>query len=75
MSFVETKDSGDRRSRIDRRQFSYSFHIPERRFGMDRRSGVDRRGERYNNRGDKERRQTLQLFDNPISQGFKLLIT
>ena len=60
MSFVEATDSGGRRFGTDRRQFSYSFHIPERRFGMDRRSGVDRRSERYNNRGDKERRQTLQ---------------
>ena len=33
----------DRRSRIDRRQFSYDFHIPERRSGKERRKGVDRR--------------------------------
>jgi hypothetical protein len=36
-------DKGGRRSGIDRRQFSYSEHIPERRSGADRRSGKDRR--------------------------------
>ena len=36
-------DNGGRRSGIDRRQFSYDFHIPERRSGKDRRSGNDRR--------------------------------
>ncbi len=33
----------DRRSRYNRRQFSYAGHIPERRMGEDRRSGFDRR--------------------------------
>ena len=32
----------DRRSGIDRRQFSYTKHIPERRTCKDRRSGIDR---------------------------------
>jgi hypothetical protein len=36
-------DNGRRRSGIERRQFSYNGHIPERRSGMDRRSGNDRR--------------------------------
>ena len=36
-------DNGGRRSGIERRQFSYDFHIPERRSGKDRRSGLDRR--------------------------------
>ena len=36
-------DNGGRRSGIDRRQFSYSGHMPERRSGEDRRSGGDRR--------------------------------
>ncbi len=31
------------RSGIDRRQFSYSYHIPERRSGKERRRGFDRR--------------------------------
>jgi len=32
-----------RRSGVDRRTFSYTCYIPERRKGMDRRSGRDRR--------------------------------
>jgi hypothetical protein len=39
----ELRDNGGRRSGIDRRQFSYSDHIPERRSGQERRSGPDRR--------------------------------
>jgi len=38
-----TDDNGGRRSGIERRRFSYSDHIPERRSGRDRRSGKDRR--------------------------------
>jgi len=43
------RDNGGRRAGIDRRHFSYTGHIPERRSGedrretLDRRSGVDRR--------------------------------
>ena len=33
----------DRRVGGDRRAFSYSLYIPERRNGKDRRSGMDRR--------------------------------
>jgi len=36
-------DNGGRRSGIERREFSYNAHIPERRSGKDRRSGLDRR--------------------------------
>ena len=36
-------DTGGRRSGIDRRQFSYSYHIPEKRSSKDRRNGIDRR--------------------------------
>jgi hypothetical protein len=39
-------DRGGRRSGIDRRQFSYSMHIPERRGDVERRSCVDRRMDR-----------------------------
>lgn len=34
-------DKGCRRSGMDRRQFSYDAHIPERRYGQDRRGGKD----------------------------------
>ena len=36
-------DNGARRSGIERRQLSYTAHIPERRSGKERRSGLDRR--------------------------------
>jgi hypothetical protein len=41
--FFSLADNGGRRSGMDRRRFSYSAHIPERRQGLDRRSGRDRR--------------------------------
>ena len=37
------KDTGGRRSDIERRSFSYSDHIPERRHKKDRRTPEDRR--------------------------------
>lgn len=43
-------DNGGRRSGIDRRQFSYSGYLPERRNGEDRRSGEDRRAIRKDRR-------------------------
>jgi hypothetical protein len=36
-------NNGGRRKKIERRQFSYTVHIPERRSGVDRRSPEDRR--------------------------------
>jgi hypothetical protein len=36
-------DNGGRRLDIDRRQFSYTDHIPDRRSGQERRSAMDRR--------------------------------
>jgi hypothetical protein len=36
-------DNGGRRSGIDRHQYLYNRHIPERRSGEERRSGNDRR--------------------------------
>jgi len=36
-------DNGGRRSGIERREFLYDQHIPERRSGKDQRSGLDRR--------------------------------
>lgn len=41
---VYMSDQGGRRSGIERRQFSYSAHSPERRKGHDRRRHPDRRG-------------------------------
>jgi hypothetical protein len=36
-------DNEGRRSGGDRRNYSYTLHIPERRIGKDRRGGDDRR--------------------------------
>ena len=36
-------DNGGRRSGGERRNYSYTLHIPERRSGNDRRNGIDRR--------------------------------
>ena len=36
-------DNGGRRSGGDRRNYSYSIHLPERRTNRDRRDGIDRR--------------------------------
>jgi len=36
-------DNGGRRSGGDRRKYSYTLYIPERRNGKDRRDGKDRR--------------------------------
>ncbi len=36
-------DNGGRRTGLDRREFSYTNHLPERRLESDRRSGNDRR--------------------------------
>jgi hypothetical protein len=36
-------DNGGRRSGGDRRKYSYTVYIPERRSGKDRRDGKDRR--------------------------------
>ena len=48
-------DNG-RRSGIERRRFSYTNYLPERRHGGDRRSGDDRRKKLYANIKDIERR-------------------
>lgn len=39
----DVENGGRRVSRNDRRSYSYTVYIPERRSGDDRRSGVDRR--------------------------------
>jgi hypothetical protein len=40
---IKLRDNGGRRSGIERRQFAYTLHLPERRSGNDRRAGTDRR--------------------------------
>lgn len=43
MNAHQLSDNGGRRLGIDRRQFLYNGHIPERRSEKDRRSRLDRR--------------------------------
>jgi hypothetical protein len=57
MMALFSNDYGGRRMGIDRRQFSYLLHVPERRSDTDRRSGIDRRdGRELRQNEDKERR-------------------
>ena len=51
-------DNGGRRLGVDRRLFSYTSHIPDRRRGHDRRTGLDRRDhmDRRNRRGDNKKK-------------------
>lgn len=52
----------DRRCGKERRKYSYTVHIPERRKEMDRRSGKDRRS-------NLERRRTsLQIVNKPETE-------
>ena len=50
----------DRRKNTDRRHFTYTFYIPERRNGGDRRCGPDRRNnQRYSNEATTQVPQAL----------------
>lgn len=40
---VSLGDNGGRRTGINRRIYSYTDHVPERRNGLERRCGMDRR--------------------------------
>jgi len=55
----DLRDKGGRRSGTDRRQFSYSSHIPERREDPDRRNGDDRR-DGWVRRGEEDRRSSRE---------------
>ena len=57
-------DKCGRRSGVDRRQFSYDKHIPERRSGKDRRSGKEQRNAPFSRKetkptSDTEKKDTL----------------
>lgn len=47
MDAIKLRDNGGRRTGLDRRQFSYSGYLPERRSGQDRRLQFDRRKARF----------------------------
>lgn len=74
-------DRGGRRLGIDRRSFSYTLHIPERRSGRERRSIKDRRGELdhsmiFKRRKEEERRAAfLRLRDRMESGDLEMIFT
>lgn len=74
-------DRGGRRLGIDRRSFSYTLHIPERRHGRERRSIRDRRGELdhsmiFKRRKEEERRAAfLRLRDHMESGDLEMILT
>ena len=74
-------DRGGRRLGLDRRRFSYTYHIPERRSGRDRRSIKERRGELDHSmifkwRKEEERRAAfLRLRDHMASGDLQMIFT
>ena len=55
MNNVGITDNGNRRFGIDRREFSYTAYLPERRLGKDRRGVFDYRSiQTYKSRSDTE---------------------
>ena len=57
-------DNGGRRSGVNRRIYTYTDHIPERRDGPERRSGMDRRSGQ-DRRSGRDRRNILNTVNNP----------
>jgi len=58
MNHVGIKDNGNRRFGIDRREFSYTAYLPERRSGKDRRGVVDYSSiQTHESRSDIEKQQ------------------
>lgn len=74
-------DRGGRRLGIERRRFSYTLHIPERRSGRERRRIKDRRGELdhsmiFKRREEQERRAAfLRLRDHVESGDLEMTFT
>jgi hypothetical protein len=74
-------DQGGRRLGIDRRRFTYTLHIPERRIGGERRRIKDRRGELnhsmiFKRRKEQERRAAiLRVRDHMESGDLQMIFT
>jgi hypothetical protein len=57
------KDNGGRRLDIDRRQFSYTNYIPDRRLCENRRACIDRRNSMDQRRGtDRRRAKIIKIY-------------
>ena len=57
VNMMEFGDNGGRRSGTDRRSYTYSGHIPERRCGFDRRKLENRRQYVSEQRGIERRKE------------------
>ena len=74
-------DRGGRRLGIDRRRFTYTFHVPERRIGGERRRIKDPRGELnhsmiFKRRKEEERRAAfLRIRDHMESGDLEMIFT
>jgi len=74
VSFKNVKDNGGRRIGIDRRNFSYTKHIPnvrtqeDRRRGVDHRSGLERRSG-TDRRSGKIISKKIQRPENDLREG------
>ena len=62
------KDNGGSRSGLERRTFSYTQFIPERRSGKDRRKGFDRRSSIGRRRGYDRRHNQDNRYLNAIER-------
>ena len=68
---LELIDNGGRRSGVNRRQFSYTEHIPDRRFRKDhRRNDIDRRnGSDQRNGFDRRNGKVVELILESMRKG------
>ena len=73
MNKIRQIDRSIRRLGKDRRQFSYSMNIPERRFGGERRNGLDRRitWRRDIKTGSKSRKQREKAGQQKVNKSQK----
>ncbi len=62
MNRIVMVDNGGRRLGDERRQFSYTHYLPERRLKEDRRCGSDRRKVRYHKERSKPQKNIIELL-------------
>ncbi len=68
MSRIVMVDNGGRRLGDERRQFSYTHYLPERRLVEDRRCGLDRRKTRYHRELNKSPKKIIELLTMKFSK-------
>jgi hypothetical protein len=62
MNNLGITDNGDRRFGMDRREFSYTAYLPERRSGKDRRSASDHISIQMNESSDEIENQQCHRY-------------